>query len=103
MRVSALRGLCVCRAMASLISAVLCFSLQFLPSAFAQSELATVFGRVTDPSGAVVPQAEVEIKNVETGLSVVRVTNSDGLYSIPSLRPGHYLISIRKPGFKTVT
>ena len=103
MSVSTLRGFCVRWALGSLISVVLCFSFQLVPSALAQSELATVFGRVTDQSGAVVPEAEVEIKNVETGLSVVRATNSDGLYSIPSLHPGHYLISIRKPGFKTVT
>src|SRR5713101_6832107 len=89
--------------LALLIAAAVFFSFQMVPSASAQSELATVFGRVTDPSDAVVPQAEVEIKNVETDLSVVRTTNSDGLYSIPSLHPGHYLISVRKPGFKTVT
>jgi hypothetical protein len=86
----------------SMFIAVVLFSLATRP-ALAQTELATVFGRVTDPSGAVVPQAEVEIKNVETGLSVIRATNSDGLYSIPSLHPGHYLISVRKAGFKTVT
>jgi hypothetical protein len=103
MSVSTLRGFCVRLALGALISVVLCLSFQLVPSALAQSELATVFGRVTDQSGAVVPEAEVEIKNVETGLSVVRTTNSDGLYSLPSLHPGHYLISIRKPGFKTVT
>jgi len=103
MSVSTLRSFRFRWALRSLIVAVLFFSLQFVPLALAQSELATVFGRVTDQSGAVVPEAEVEIKNVETGLSVVRATNSDGLYSIPSLHPGHYLISIRKPGFKTVT
>src|SRR5882672_12030634 len=86
-----------------LCAAALFFLLATVPPADAQSELATVFGRVTDPSGAVVPTAEVEIKNVETNMSVVRSTNSDGLYTIASLHPGHYLISVRKPGFKTVT
>jgi hypothetical protein len=51
----------------------------------------------------VVADAEVEIKNVETNLSVTVKTNQDGLYTIPSLHPGHYLISARKPGFKSVT
>src|SRR5437762_730071 len=73
------------------------------PSALAQFELAGISGRVTDPSGAVLPQVEVEVKNVETGASIIRTTNSDGLYSIPSLRPGHYVISVRKQGFKTVS
>ena len=72
-------------------------------SALGQSELATVFGRVTDPSGAVIKEASVEIRNVETGVTVVRLTNSDGLYAAPSVYPGHYLISVRKAGFRTVT
>ena len=88
----------------SLLIAAVCFSvLQVLPTAFAQSESATVFGRVTDPNGAVIMGAEIEVKNVETNVSVIRKTNSDGLYSVPSLHPGHYLISVRQQGFKTVT
>lgn len=62
-----------------------------------------MYGRVTDQSGAVIVDAEVEIKNVETNRSIIVKTNQDGLYTIPSLHPGHYLISARKPGFKTVT
>jgi hypothetical protein len=69
----------------------------------AQTELAGVYGRVTDPSGAVIVDAEVEIKNVDTNVSVTVKTNQDGLYTIPSLHPGHYLINVRKPGFKSVT
>src|SRR5258706_5131475 len=72
-------------------------------SAVAQTELAGVYGRVTDPSGGVIVYAEVEIKNVETNVSVTVKTNQDGLYTIPSLHPGHYLINVRKPGFKSVT
>jgi hypothetical protein len=72
-------------------------------SALAQTELAGVYGRVTDQSGAVIVDAEVEIKNVETNQAVTVKTNGDGLYTIPSLHPGHYLISVRKPGFKAVT
>src|SRR5262245_54551705 len=102
MSVSALR-FCIRCAVPSLIAVMLGFSFDFAPYAFAQSELATVFGRVTDPSGAVVPQAEVEIKNVETNAWIIRTTNADGLYSIPSLTPGHYVISVRKQGFKTVS
>jgi len=71
--------------------------------AAAQTELAGVYGRVTDPSGAVIVDAEVEIKNVETNVSVTVQTNQDGLYTIPSLHPGHYLINVRRSGFKSVT
>jgi protocatechuate 3,4-dioxygenase beta subunit len=45
----------------------------------------------------------VEIKNVETNLSTKVKTNEDGLYTIPSLRPGHYRVNVRRPGFKSVT
>lgn len=71
--------------------------------ALAQSELATVFGRVTDPSGAVVAGAEVEVRNVDSGISITSATNSDGLYTVPSLHPGHYVISVHKPGFRSVS
>lgn len=87
-----------------LLTAALLVALFVFPSSTgAQTELAGVYGRVTDQSGAVIVDAEVEIKNVETNLSVTVKTNQDGLYTIPSLHPGHYLISARKPGFKTVT
>jgi hypothetical protein len=82
---------------------VLFLSGEMLPCAFAQTELATVLGRVTDPSGAVVAGAQVEIRNVDTNLAVMSGTNGDGLYTVPSLHPGHYVISVRKPGFKTVS
>lgn len=69
----------------------------------AQSELAGISGRITDSSGALIVDAEVEIRNVETNASTVVKTNRDGLYTIPSLHPGHYLMNVRKVGFKGVT
>lgn len=74
-----------------------------VPLGFAQTELATVFGRITDQSGAVMSGVEVEIRNVGTNAALVATTNSDGLYSVPSLHPGEYVISVRKPGFRTVS
>jgi hypothetical protein len=73
------------------------------PRIFAQTELAAILGRVTDPSGAVVVAAEVEVRNIDTNLVVLSATNADGLYTVPSLHPGHYVISVRKSGFKTVS
>ena len=88
-----------------LVLAALVLSISFfeIVPAVAQSELATVFGRVTDPSGAVVAGADVEVRNVDTGISVTSATNADGLYTVPSLHPGHYVISVRKPGFRSVS
>src|SRR5258708_3319979 len=99
---------CSCKILSALTSllfvGLVFFSCLALPSGtLAQTELAGVYGRVTDPSGAVIADAEVEIKNVEINVSVTVKTNQDGLYAIPSLHPGHYLINVRKPGFKSVT
>jgi hypothetical protein len=86
-----------------LLAALLTMLSLAAPFGFGQTELATVFGRVTDQSGAVVTGAEVEIRNVETNTATVATTNGDGLYSSPSLHPGHYVISVRKVGFRTVS
>ena len=81
-----------------------CLACLVLPVlASAQTELAYVSGRVTDQSGAVVADTEVEIKNVDTNLSATVKTNQDGLYTFPSLRPGRYQIVAEKSGFKRVT
>jgi len=60
---------------------------------------ATLLGTVKDPSGAVVPNAQVSVKN--TGTGVLRETSSDaaGLYSVPDLLPGSYAVTISAPGF----
>lgn len=81
----------------------LAMMLAVAPPSEAQTELAGVYGRVTDPSGAVIVDAEVEIRNTETGISTTVKTNQNGLYTIPSLHPGQYLINVRKPGFQSVT
>ncbi len=84
--------------------ATLCLACLALPIlASAQTELAHVSGRVTDQSGAVVVDTEVEIKNADTNLSATAKTNQDGLYTFPSLRPGRYQLSAHRTGFKTVT
>jgi len=71
-------------------------------NAFAQTESARISGLVTDPSGAVVVQAEVVLTNIEKGTSTSVVTNQDGIYVLPGVHPGQYRMSARKSGFKTV-
>ncbi len=73
------------------------------PIAFAQSESAAVSGRVTDQSGAVVPDVDVELKNVDTSVSQTTHTNREGFYSLPSIQPGNYLMNVRKQSFRTVS
>ena len=68
-------------------AALAAFSLS--SAAYAQ-DTATVSGRVTDASGALVPNAAVTVVNGETNFTSESRTNGAGLYRIPSLRPGPY-------------
>jgi Carboxypeptidase regulatory-like domain/TonB dependent receptor len=81
-----------------LIAATLIVSLLCASPLWGQST-ATLSGTVTDPSGAVVPNATVVIHSVGTGLD--RTTQSDqaGYYAAPSLQPGEYTITVTAAGF----
>jgi len=70
--------------------------------AFAQSDGATISGRVTDPADAVIVDARCTITNIETEISITTTTNEDGIYVIPDLRPALYRLTIQKDGFRTV-
>jgi hypothetical protein len=58
-------------------------------------------GRVTDPSGAVIPGATVTVLENSTSVSTVRATTSAGLYTVSPLQVGEYTISVAAPGFET--
>lgn len=72
----------------------------FPPVAWAQQETATITGEVRDASGAVVPKAQVTITNVETNFIVKGETNDQGIYKVPSLKPGNYTVTVQVAGFK---
>jgi len=57
-------------------------------------------GTVIDPSNAVVAGATVTILNVDTGVSTTTVTNSDGIYDVPSVPTGDYTLTFTKAGFR---
>jgi hypothetical protein len=61
----------------------------------------TIFGRVTDPNGAVVPGATVTITNMATNQSAGTTTSSDGTFSSSVLTPGNYSVRVDSPGFKS--
>ena len=65
----------------------------------AQVTGATVSGTITDPSGSVVAGAQVDIKNLGTGIVRTVTTDSAGLYSAPNLIPGSYEVAVSAPGF----
>src|SRR5437016_1582484 len=58
-------------------------------------------GTVVDSSGAVIPGADVKIKNNGTGAEFNTVTASDGGFTVPSLPGGTYTVTVTLLGFKT--
>src|SRR5271165_3386057 len=70
--------------------------------AFGQRTTGTLRGQVLDPSGAVVPNAQVTITNQETAVVTKVTTTSAGTYNVPSLLPGLYKLSMEAKGFKTL-
>jgi len=71
-------------------------------AAFAQGATAALTGVVVDKDGGVIPGATVVVKSNATGVSTTVVTNSDGAYSLPTLDPGMYTVTISLQSFKTV-
>ncbi|MGB7310584.1 MAG: carboxypeptidase-like regulatory domain-containing protein, partial [Candidatus Acidiferrales bacterium] len=73
----------------------------FLPhAAFAQQTLGSINGVVSDTSGAVVPQADLSVRNVATNLTVTAQTKGDGSFSVADLPIGTYEVTISKQGFE---
>jgi outer membrane receptor protein involved in Fe transport len=81
---------------------LLCGMLCLTGMTAAQTETATVSGRVSDSSGAVVPGATVELQSVERGIVTATATNGSGIYVFPSVHPGQYRITVKKEGFRRV-
>jgi hypothetical protein len=79
---------------------LLCASLLFSSFAFAQKTSGTITGTVTDPQGAVVPDASVTISDVSTNASRTTTTNAAGTYSFPEVEPGTYNLKVAKAGFR---
>jgi hypothetical protein len=91
------------RRLVALFLAIMIFGAVGTQRTLAQSESASVFGRVTDQSNAVVPDAEVELRNADTSVSQTTKTNGDGFYVFPYVKPGNYIMSVRKQSFRTVS
>src|ERR1051325_447413 len=88
---------CVSRACLLLALSLVLFS----SCGWSQTQLATVFGTITDPSGAVIPEAQVTILNRSTGLRRDTFTDFAGQYHIPGLPTGNYSVRVEKAGFQT--
>src|SRR5437660_1521884 len=76
--------------------------LLFVGALAAQGVRATIVGRVTDDSGAVVPGANITITNTGTNESRSVTVNDNGEYAIPQLAPGQYTLTAEYTGFNKV-
>ncbi|MBI4464600.1 MAG: carboxypeptidase regulatory-like domain-containing protein, partial [Acidobacteria bacterium] len=85
------------------LSVVLVFALLLLSShpAAAQITGAAISGVVEDPTGARIPGATMEIKNLDTGISRTTTTDAQGRFTAPSLSLGRYQVSASASGFQT--
>ena len=89
------------RRQVSLFLAILTLlGVQFSPIASAQSG-GSIWGSVSDASGAAIPGATVTIKNTETGEKRTVVSDETGKFDAPALPVGHYELTASKTGFRT--
>src|SRR5829696_6975810 len=81
-------------------AAMLVLALLIAPSIIAQQiTTGTIRGTVVDANGDVVPQANVEVKNVETGITKSLPTDDGGRFAFLQLQPGKYSGTATKQGF----
>jgi hypothetical protein len=87
--------------MRCLLLAVILLPWLALSALRAQVAPASIFGTITDPSGAVVPNAAVTATNLETNFSRQVSSDSNGHYLIPFLPVGRYRLEASAPNFKS--
>ncbi|HXE76071.1 MAG TPA: TonB-dependent receptor [Candidatus Xenobia bacterium] len=80
---------------------VLCVVLAISAPVLAQLGTGSIEGAVLDPTGAVLPDAQVTVRNTATGVERVLTTDAAGRYRAVALEPGTYSVKASKSGFKT--
>jgi hypothetical protein len=67
--------------------------------AFPQGSTSLLSGTVTDQQGGVVPNATVKVTNVGTNQVFTTITSGKGEWSLPSMLPSEYVVTVSSPGF----
>src|SRR5260370_6205519 len=72
-----------------------------VPSSLAQVAGGTLTGTITDRTGSEIPNAQIVIKDLATGIDRTVTTNKDGFYIAANLLPAEYQVTISAAGFNT--
>ncbi len=84
------------------VTVAILMALGFASKSQGQASTSSITGVVTDPTGAVIPGANVELSNPATGLTYRAVTNQEGSYTITEVVPGPgYRETVKREGFRT--
>src|SRR5690348_17914486 len=70
---------------------------------FAQSDRGTITGTVSDPAGAVVANAAIRTRNIETGVTYDGASSDTGNFTVAQLPVGTYEVTVSVQGFKKYT
>jgi Carboxypeptidase regulatory-like domain/TonB dependent receptor len=81
------------------LALVVC-ALAFCRVSYAQSTFGKVLGTVKDPSGSLIPMANVSLMNTGTNAEHSAITNSDGAYEFVNVEIGNYKLTVEAPGFQ---
>ena len=68
-----------------------------------QSDNSSISGIVKDPSGSVVSNAKVTLRNESTSFERQTTTNDSGFYTVTNISPGYYTVTVEATGFKKST
>jgi hypothetical protein len=71
-----------------------------LAAMYAQGELASITGEVTDSAAAIMPGVNITVRNVDTNIKRTIETNAEGYFTITNLAPGNYELTAEKQGFR---
>jgi hypothetical protein len=83
------------------IACSVCLTIALAGGAWAQRTTATLFGTVTDPSGAGIPDATIRLTNPATNVQIQGATDSTGAFTVTFIPVGVYTLDVESRGFKS--
>ena len=84
------------------LALVLAMQVMLPEGCLGQADQGAITGYIKDTSGAAIPNADVTVTNLETGLALQAKANGAGVYVVAPVKIGNYKVSATAPGFQTV-